>query len=108
LAQHALREAKVLAANIATSLRGRGELKPFVYETMGLLAALGHYRGVGRIRSWRIYGFFAWWAWRSYYLMQMPQWSRRFRIMIDWTVALLFKNDVVQLDQVREMDARKL
>ena len=28
----------------------------------------------------------------------MPQWSRRLRIVIDWTVALIFKNDVVQLD----------
>jgi hypothetical protein len=30
--------------------------------------------------------------------MQMPRWSRRLRIMIDWTVALLFKNDIVELD----------
>jgi len=28
--------------------------------------------------------------------------------MIDWTVALLFHNDVVQLDQIREKDAREL
>ena len=28
----------------------------------------------------------------------MPRWERRLRIMIDWTVALLFKNDVVKLD----------
>jgi hypothetical protein len=28
----------------------------------------------------------------------MPRWSRRFRIMLDWTTALLFKNDIVQLD----------
>jgi hypothetical protein len=39
--------------------------------------------------------------------MQMPQWSRRIRIMIDWTVALFFRNDVVQLDQVREVEARR-
>ncbi|HYO08936.1 MAG TPA: NAD(P)/FAD-dependent oxidoreductase [Tepidisphaeraceae bacterium] len=108
LAQHALREAKVLAGNIARTIRGRGDLQPFVYETMGLLAALGHYRGVGRIGKVRIYGFIAWWVWRSYYLMQMPQWSRRIRILIDWTVALLFSNDVVQLDPVREADARRL
>jgi NADH dehydrogenase len=107
LAQHALREAKVLAHNLVAVVRQSGELKPFVYETIGLLAALGHYRGVGRIRRLRLRGFIAWWVWRSYYLMQMPQWSRRIRIMIDWTVALLFRNDVVQLDQVRETDARK-
>ena len=105
LAQHALREAKVLAHNIAATLRGSPELKPFVYETKGLLAALGHYTGVGRIGKIRLYGFLGWWVWRTYYLFQMPQWSRRVRIVIDWTVALLFRNDVVQLDLQREKDA---
>ena len=28
----------------------------------------------------------------------MPHWNRRFRIILDWTVALLFKNDIVELD----------
>jgi hypothetical protein len=28
----------------------------------------------------------------------MPRWSRRIRIMIDWTVALFFSYDVVELD----------
>ena len=107
LAQHALREARVLAHNIAVTLRGGGDLKPFVYETKGLLAALGHYNGVGRIGKTRLYGFLAWWVWRSYYLFQMPQWSRRLRIILDWTVALFFRNDVVQLDLTAEKDALK-
>ncbi len=106
LAQHALREAKVLARNIAHVVRGETQLEPFVYDTKGLLASLGRYNGVGRIKWLRIKGFPAWWVRRTYYLMQMPQWSRRLRIVVDWTVALLFKNDIVQLDQVREKDAR--
>jgi NADH dehydrogenase len=106
LAQHALREAKVLAGNLVATMRGReADVRPFVYETKGLLAALGHYNGVGRIKRMRIYGFLAWWVWRSYYLFQMPQWSRRLRIILDWTVALFFRNDVVQLDLLTERDA---
>lgn len=97
LAQHALRQARVLAGNIAATIRG-GDLKPFDYKSLGTLAALGHYQGVGRVMGLKIRGFVAWWVWRSYYLLQMPQWSRRIRIMLDWSVALLFKNDVVQLD----------
>ena len=46
----------------------------------------------------RVYGFIAWWVWRTYYVMQMPQWQRRVRIIIDWTVALLFKYDIAKLD----------
>ena len=97
LAQHALREARVLADNIRRS--GCGEsLVPFVYKSLGTLAALGHYDGIGRVMKLQVRGFAAWWVWRTYYLLQMPHWSRRLRVMIDWTVALLFHNDVVKLD----------
>jgi len=99
LAQHALREARVLARNIASAIRTPGApLEPFVYQTLGMLASLGHYRGVGRVFKFKIKGFFAWWVWRTYYLFQMPRWSRRFRIMLDWTVALVFRSDVAKLD----------
>jgi NADH dehydrogenase len=99
LAQHALREARVLAANIASAIRTpRAPLTPFVYKTLGMLASLGHYKGVGRVLKVRIKGFVAWWVWRTYYLFQMPRWNRRFRIMLDWTIALMFRNDVAKLD----------
>ena len=97
LAQHALREARVVAQNIVATVNGR-PTQPFVYNTLGTLAALGHYDGVGRVWKFKLRGFLAWFAWRTYYLMQMPRWERRIRIMMDWTIALLFKNDVVKLD----------
>jgi NADH dehydrogenase len=97
LAQHALREARVLASNITSSIRG-GALKPFVYRTLGTLASLGDYQGVGRVMKLKLRGFPAWWVWRSYYLMQMPRFERKLRIVLDWTVALFFKNDIVKLD----------
>ena len=97
LAQHALREARVLARNITAALRG-GRLEPFVYETLGTLASLGDFQGVGRVMKVRLRGFLAWWAWRSYYLMQMPRFERKLRIVLDWTVALLFHHDIVKLD----------
>ena len=65
---------------------------------IGTLAALGRFKGFGRVMKLKLKGFPAWFVWRSYYLFQMPRWSRRFRIMLDWTVALLFSYDVVQLD----------
>jgi NADH dehydrogenase len=99
LAQHALREAKVLAKNVAAARRSpTPTLEPFVYETLGMLASLGTYNGVGRVWKFKIRGFLAWWVWRTYYVMQMPRWNRRLRVIIDWTIALFFKNDVVKLD----------
>jgi len=34
---------------------------------------------------------------RTYYLLQMPGWSRRLHIMMDWTFALLFRPDIVKI-----------
>ncbi|HZL34602.1 MAG TPA: NAD(P)/FAD-dependent oxidoreductase [Tepidisphaeraceae bacterium] len=97
LAQHALREARLLARNITAAIRNQ-PLEPFIYQTKGTLAALGHFKGVGKIGKIHIRGFIAWWVWRTYYVMQMPRWDRRIRIILDWTIALFFKNDIVQLD----------
>lgn len=97
LAQHAIREARLLASNILDALAGR-PTRPFVYESKGTLASLGQFKGVGKVYKFKIRGFVAWWVWRTYYLMQMPRLNRQIRIVLDWTIALLFKNDVVKLD----------
>ena len=101
LAQHALREAKVLARNVFGALDGRPP-QPFVYETLGIMASLGHARGLGKVLGVPLYGFLAWWARRTYYLIQMPRWSRRLRIVIDWTSALVFRPDIVKVDLASE------
>ena len=106
LAQHALRQAKVLAGNILGTLRGTPP-QPFIYQTLGTLAALGHYKGIGRVWKFKTKGFVAWWVWRTYYLLQMPRFERRLRIMLDWSVALLFKNDIAKLDLFGEEHPRR-
>jgi NADH:ubiquinone reductase (H+-translocating) len=102
LAQHALREARTLADNIAAViLRGpdaQASLKPFVYETLGQLASLGHYDGVGKVMGITVKGFLAWWIWRTYFMLQMPRLERKLRVIMDWTIALCFRQDVAKLD----------
>src|SRR5262249_17477031 len=95
LAQHALREAKVLARNIAGALDGRPP-QPFIYATLGMMGSLGHSKGFGKLLKIRVRGALAWLVRRTYYLLQMPGWRRRLRIMIDWSFALLFRPDVVK------------
>src|SRR5438874_12451982 len=89
LAQHALREARVLARNIAGVLDGRTP-QPFVFSTLGMMGSLGHSKAFAQMLGVRIRGVLAWFVRRTYYLLQMPGWRRRLRIMIDWTFALLF------------------
>jgi NADH dehydrogenase len=96
LAQHALREAKVLARNVFGVLDGRPP-QPFVYDTLGMMGSLGHNRAFGQLLKVRVRGVLAWFVRRTYYLLQMPGWVRRLRIMIDWTFALLFRPDIVKI-----------
>jgi NADH dehydrogenase len=96
LAQHALREAKLLARNIHGALNGRPP-QPFVYDTLGMMGSLGHSRAFGQLIKLRVHGIPAWFVRRTYYLLQMPGWSRRVRIMIDWFFALLFRPDIVKI-----------
>ncbi|MGE5226731.1 MAG: NAD(P)/FAD-dependent oxidoreductase [Planctomycetaceae bacterium] len=95
-AQHALRQARRLAANVAAALAG-GQVEPFRYRNKGMLCSLGHYRGVANPMGIRIRGFPAWFLHRTYHLLYMPTWGRRVRIALDWTVALLFPRDLAQL-----------
>ncbi len=97
LAQHALREGKLLADNIAGVLQGK-EPRPFVYRNKGTMAALGHRRGIANLMGLQVWGFPAWWVWRTYYLLQMPRWERRLRILADWTVGMFFRPDAAKID----------
>jgi len=54
----------------------------------------------------RVRGIPAWFIRRTYYLLQMPAWHRRLRIMIDWTFALLFRPDIVKISLDSEMVER--
>jgi len=96
LAQHALREAAVLARNIFAVLNGRTP-QPFVYHTLGMMGSLGHSKGFAQFLKVRVHGFPAWFIRRTYYLLQMPGWGRKLRIAIDWTFALLFRPDIVKV-----------
>jgi NADH:quinone reductase (non-electrogenic) len=96
LAQHALREAKVLARNIVAVLEGRPP-EPFVYSTLGMMGSLGHSRAFGQLLKIRIHGVLAWFVRRTYYLLQMPGWGRRLRIMCDWSFAFLSRPDIVKI-----------
>jgi NADH:ubiquinone reductase (H+-translocating) len=101
LAQHALREARVLAGNIFGVLDGRPP-EQFVYHTLGMMGSLGQGKGFGQLLGMRVRGFPAWFIRRTYYLLQMPGWGRKLRIMIDWTFALLLRPDVVKVSLDRE------
>jgi NADH:ubiquinone reductase (H+-translocating) len=89
--QHALRQARRLAKNIA------GDLAPYSYRMLGQVATLGRYKGIADVLGLRLRGFPGWFVTRSYHLYQLPLLSRKLRVIADWTVSLLFRRDVVEL-----------
>ncbi len=92
--QHALRQARRLAKNLT------GPPEPYGYRMLGQVATLGRYKGIADVLGIRLRGFPGWFVTRSYHLYQLPLLSRKLRVVVDWTVALLFRRDVVELGQL--------
>jgi NADH dehydrogenase len=99
-AQHALREARTVARNIAAVTRGR-QPRVFDFRTIGQLGAIGRRTGVARIFGVNFSGFVAWWLWRTIYLGKLPRLEKKIRVAIDWTLDLIFSKDFVQFLTVR-------
>jgi NADH dehydrogenase len=95
--QHALRQARTLARNIAAAAHGE-KLRTYRYRMLGQAATLGRHKGVFEaLGAFRFRGFPGWWLTRTYHLYQLPLMSRRTRVVSDWTVGLFVRRDVVEL-----------
>lgn len=95
-AQTSSRQGPLAARNIIRVIQGEPP-QPFRYNSIGALAAIGCRTAVARIMGIKLAGFPAWFMFRTVYLMKMPSWSRRIRIMLDWTLSLFFRQEPLQL-----------
>jgi NADH dehydrogenase len=98
-AQHALRQGRRVARNVAATLRGRSP-RPFRYRTLGVFVDLGRHQAVASTLGIRWRGFPAWFLARTYHMAAMPGVKRRLRLIVDWTVALVFSRDASELGQI--------
>jgi NADH:ubiquinone reductase (H+-translocating) len=94
--QHALRQARRLAKNL------QGEPRPYGYRMLGQVATLGRYKGIADVLGFRLRGFVGWWVTRTYHLYQLPLFSRKLRVVADWTTSLLFRRDIAELGSLSE------
>ncbi|MEV6331391.1 NAD(P)/FAD-dependent oxidoreductase [Streptomyces sp. NPDC051909] len=95
-AQHAVRQTKVLAENIAAALRGQ-PLKEYAYAYAGSVASLGLHKGVAHVYGRKIKGYPAWFMHRVYHLSRVPTFNRKARVLAEWTLSGLFKREIVSL-----------
>ena len=106
-AQIALKEAEIAVENITKYVNNRMKnnnkihendlkLKEFKYKSRGIMALIGRKNGVGIIFGRKIHGFVAWWIWHTYYLGRLPTTEKKIRVIVDWTIDLLFEKDVTR------------
>jgi NADH:ubiquinone reductase (H+-translocating) len=100
-AQHAVRQAKRLADNIVAVLTGE-EPVPYRHQYAGSVASLGLYKGVAQVYGVKLKGFPAWFMHRSYHVSRVPTVNRKARVIADWTMALLFRREVISLGQLQD------
>ncbi len=116
-AQHAIREGYIAAENIISSIKKElkiaktidmkdnekrkeiieSDKKEFSYKTRGIMATIGKRNGVAMIFGHSINGIFAWGIWRFFYLTHLPTLENKIRVMVDWTVDLIFGTNLTRL-----------
>jgi NADH:ubiquinone reductase (H+-translocating) len=92
--QHALRQARRLAKNL------QGDVEPYRYKMLGQVATLGRYKGIADVMGLRLRGFPGWFVTRTYHLFQLPLFSRKLRVVVDWTTSLFFRRDIAELSEL--------
>jgi NADH dehydrogenase len=93
--QHALRQARRLAKNLTRQPKAYG------YRMLGQVATLGRFKGIAELPGGvHLWGFLGWFVTRTYHLYQLPLLSRKLRVVVDWTVALFFRRDIVELSML--------
>jgi NADH dehydrogenase len=106
-AQFAVRQARLLAANLLAVARGR-ETRGFSYRPRGSMAAIGHLDGVADVFGVGLSGLPAWLAWRAFYLSQLPTFTRKLRLFVEWTWEMAFPADVTHIHFRRSGEANAL
>ena len=99
-AQYALRQARHLARNILAEISGK-TLRSFSHKNLGVFVPLGRFSAAADVMGYKLSGFLAWWLYRTFYLFQLPRLERKLRVVTDWTLELIFRRDIVQMDTFR-------
>ncbi|MCC9155867.1 NAD(P)/FAD-dependent oxidoreductase [Streptomyces parvulus] len=95
-AQHAVRQARVLADNVTHALRGE-PLETYAHKYAGSVASLGFHKGVAHVYGRKLKGYPAWFMHRAYHLSRVPTVNRKARVLAEWALAGLFKREIVSL-----------
>lgn len=100
-AQHAVRQAKLLAKNIAATLRNQPVVDYF-HKNMGAVAGLGIGFGVFQYKNFAVTGLLAWFMHRGYHGLAMPMWERKIRVFSGWVWNFVLRRDIVSISALKD------
>ena len=100
-AQHAVRQAVRLADNIRAVIRG-DKVRNYKHKHVGSVASLGLHKGVAQVYGIKVRGLPAWFMHRTYHLGRIPSFNRKLRVVVDWTLALFLKREVVSMGELHQ------
>jgi NADH dehydrogenase len=95
-AQHAIRQGRLAGRNVAAAI-GNGKVKAFKYKTKGVFVDMGQGQAVATTLGIKWRGVLAWWLARSYHLAMLPGTKRKWRLLVDWNIGLVFGRDASEL-----------
>ncbi|MBP1822846.1 NAD(P)/FAD-dependent oxidoreductase [Mycobacterium sp. OAE908] len=104
-AQHAIRQGKVLARNVAASL-GYGKPKNYKHRNMGLVVDLGPRYAVANPLNIQLSGLPAKAVTRAYHLYAMPRFVNRWAVALAYLTDVFFDRSVVSMGLASEEDAQ--
>jgi NADH dehydrogenase len=96
VAQVAMQQASLAAANILRALKGE-DLQPFHYNDLGSLATIGKGQAVAQIGRFKFKGLLAWWVWLAVHIMQLIGFRNRLVVLINWAWDYLFYDRAVRI-----------
>ncbi|OOB91608.1 NAD(P)/FAD-dependent oxidoreductase [Rathayibacter sp. VKM Ac-2630] len=100
-AQNAVRQAKLLAANIIADLTG-GTVEEYRHVSVGTVAEYGIGKGAGVIKGVKLRGPLAWLAHRAYHGAAMPTLDRKWRVISGWLVDAIGSRDLSPMSATQD------
>ncbi len=97
LGEAAHKEGGYVAKHIIASIQKK-KIKPFSFTSRGMLIPVGDWYGVMVSGSLILFGPIAWWIRRTAYLLFMPGFLRKLKIVVDWTLHALSFRYIIDIE----------
>jgi NADH dehydrogenase len=92
-AQVASRQGPSIARNMHRLENGK-ELAVFDFTEVGKMVSLGRWKALAQVKKMKFAGHFAWWLWRTIYLIKLISFPKKLKVVIDWTIGIFSTRDI--------------